>query len=113
MEKESIVDMLKISGASDDIIDLKGIVNDEVNGDGANIIVGKPDASEGEDAFGVRVKMRYAKGGIWAATIEPLGDDVKCPWPITVSIENYSAVVTIDCPEGTEVTYKKVTIKGR
>jgi len=105
--------MLKISGHSDDIINLEGIVNDEVNGDGANIIVGKQSASEGEDAFGIKIKMRYVKGGVWAATIEPLDDDVKCPWPVSVTIENYSAVVAIDCPKGTNVSYKKVSIKGR
>jgi hypothetical protein len=100
----------KISGHSDDIVCISGDVEDEVS-NGANIVIGIAEASEGQDAFGIRVKMRYVKGGVWQAGIEPIDEDVACPWPVTVTVERYTAVVNVDCPAGTPISWKKTRMK--
>lgn len=104
--------MLRISGHSDDVVCLEGIVSDEI-GDRMVVIVGNPDAQEGQDAYGIKVKMRYVNGGVWAATVEPIGEDVKCPWDVKVEVHKYTSIVTIDCPEGTPVKWRRARVRRR
>jgi hypothetical protein len=107
--------MIQISGHSDDIISISGLPSgdDEISGDGANFVIGRAEAIEGQDAQGIRVKMRYVKGGVWAATLEPIDEGVVCPWPVKVGIAGYTAVVIIECPSDTPVTWKKVRVTSR
>ena len=105
---------LKIYGHSDDLVEIDGDVRDEVDcyDKGVNLVVGRAEAIEGKNAEGLRVGMRYGKGGCWEARISPIDEDVPCPWPVSVTVERYTAVVTIDCPPGTPIAWKKVARKS-
>lgn len=112
--------MLKISGASDDIVCLDGHgIDDEVDCYDRNVLitVGWPEAAEGRDSQGLYVLMRYAPSwhpeGVWTAEVAPLDEDVEIPWPVTVTLggRGYSAEVEIDLPEGVPVTWKKIQNK--
>lgn len=108
--------MLKIYGASDDLVELEGCVEDEIDcyDKWVQITVGYPEAEHGRASQGVKVIMRYApkwvNAGVWSAEIFPIDEDVEIPWPVKVELSErkYSAQVVIDCPEGTPVTWKKI-----
>jgi hypothetical protein len=59
----------------------------------------------GTDDAGVVVEMIYT--GVWVAKIHQLDEDTQIPWPITVGSEGYSAIVSVDCPNGTPVKIMK------
>lgn len=101
---------LRIYGASDDLVELEGILRDEVNeidsDKGVPITIGEPRTG------GIRVVAFYAApfGGdkgkaVWGFRVEPLDEDVACPWPIRIEAHGYSAHVVVGCPQGTPVTY--------
>lgn len=100
--------MLKISGYSDDVVSLDGIVNDEVGAYERAV-----QFTLAGDGGGLFVRMQYAPkfhpGGVWVATVAPLDEDIPIPWPvsITLSEQRYSPVVEIGCPKGTVVTWTK------
>lgn len=105
---------ITIKGHSDDIVSYEedtkdGVqVGDEITADdttGVTFIIGLPEPGEGEDTHGIRVQMKYGTGGVWTATIGPIEEGAKCPWPVSVRVEGYTAVVHIDCPEGTPVMW--------
>lgn len=103
--------MIEISGHSDDVIVMEGHYDDEFE-EGAIIDIGTAEATQGQNAQGVRVAMIYAPkwaGAVWVAQIAPLDEDVTIPWPITVTpaANGYSTRVVVDCPEGTPVCVKR------
>jgi len=103
--------MLKIYGASDDLVEIEGHVREEFNVIDRPCRVRVGTANDG----GVDVVMLYGKSGMWGASIELLDGDgeldncAPIPWPIEVrkglrGIEaSYSVVVEIACPDGTPV----------
>lgn len=102
--------MLRIYGASDDLVELEGIVSDEVNHVGG----GPVRLRIGDDTGGLFVVMKYSAGpgAVWSARIEQIEDDVPIPWPVTVrtqdpqnhcGVAGYTVIVEIGCPEGTPV----------
>ena len=115
----------KIYGTSDDLIEIeevgtddqqrevRGDQGDELNADGANIVIGREEAGEGTDAEGIRVSMRYGKRGCWEAHIAPIDEDVPCPWKVGGTINKYTAVVDVYCPLGTPIRWKRVNVKSR
>jgi hypothetical protein len=115
--------LYKIYGASDDLVEIEHLdeagepipgAGDEYNCDGANIVIGNPEASEGKNAEGIRIGMRYAKGGCWEARVAPIDEDVPCPYVVTVMVEKYSAVVLVLCPNGpAPISVKKVRSTSR
>jgi hypothetical protein len=60
----------------------------------------------GDSDAGLIVEMRYE--GVWSAKIRQIEEDVLIPWPVSIESEGYTAIVKIDCPNGT-----LVGIKGR
>lgn len=112
--------MLKIYGASDDLVEIEGPGGDEIDcyNSGVEITVGYPEAAPGRDAQGVKVIMRYAPkwtdAAVWTAEVFPIDEDVDIPWPVSVSLaeRGYSAQVLIDCPEDTPVKWRKVRNVG-
>jgi hypothetical protein len=101
--------MLRIYGASDDLVEIEGDHNDEFE-EGDVIIIGQREASAGVSAYGVQVRMTYGlakwnTGATWAADIAPMDDGAEMPWPVTVGLaeRGYSALVEVACPKGTPV----------
>lgn len=115
---------LTLSGHSDDIVCLEGIVTDEFHpqaGQPARFLVGTTDAAPGVDAHGVYVVMDYApdehtRESVWTAAIVPLDEGVTCPWTISAAVPpnpggpsnsgsstTGTPRVTIHCPAGTPV----------
>lgn len=114
--------MIRIYGSNDDLIEIEGIDLDEPEDEGeplertglakrsaaedelgaldsdVGFIIGEP---VGKDAHGVSIIMEY--DGQWRASIAPIDDHVECPWPLYVSLKGHSAVVEVDCPDGTAV----------
>lgn len=108
--------MLRIYGASDDLVEIEGHFEEEIDCyDSAVVItVGWPEASPGENARGLRVYIRYApdwaKTGVWPVAVAPLDDDAEIPWPVSVTLggRGYSSELTIDCPDDVPVSWKKI-----
>ena len=117
--------MLKIQGHSDDVVCANVKLQRECPHCGAEIeepasavVGGKDDEIDayekkvlfviGDDKGGVRVKMFYAAGGCWAASVGQMAEDVQIPWEVRIGSEGYSVVVCVDCPDGTPVKVTKV-----
>jgi hypothetical protein len=118
--------MFKIYGHSDDLVEIEHLDDtgervkennrgDEVNcwNGGVNIVIGNAEAVEGKNAEGIRIAMRYVKGGCWEARLAPIDEDVPCPFVTTVLIERYTAVVMVVCPENTPISWKRVSSTSR
>lgn len=101
--------MLKIYGASDDLVELEGFIRDEVD------CYDKPvQIKVGTDDSGLIITMRYGVlGAVWSAELSQLDEDVPIPWPVTVVTQGrreddvgYSVAVCIDCPDDTPVAVR-------
>lgn len=108
--------MIRIYGASDDLVEIEGALKEEVTPHRTITI--------GDDKRGVLVTMRYsAKGnGCWRASVDMVGEGVPM-FPVTITqaephggsydggklVKNpyYSVMVNVDCPPGTQVTRGK------
>jgi len=110
--------VLKIYGASDDLVEIEGHFSEEVDCYDQNVLitVGWTEASAGKDSQGVHVLMRYApkwvNAGVWTAEVSPIDEDVEIPWPVTVKLSErgYSAEVSILCPDDVPVSFKKLSL---
>jgi len=101
--------MLRIYGASDDLVEIEGIVSDELGAyERARTI------TVGDTSGGVVVRVEYAvanRAGVWSVAFEPIDEDVPIPWPISVKLNairdgrGYSTEASIDCPAGTPVSW--------
>jgi len=97
--------MLRIYGASDDLVVIEGHVDDEVSPSRSITI--------GTEAGGVVVSMKYGVGaGVWQARVRQIDEGIPVPWPVTIGNaepsgspdpQTYSVLVTIDCPADTPV----------
>ena len=118
--------MLRIQGASDDIVsaNIDTITKcehcgqllesqDAVHGHVAENVEDEFGCYEqsiiftiGEDDGGVVVEMFYT--GVWGAKVHQLGEDIPIPWPVTIKDDGkYSVVVDVACPNGTKVRWMK------
>jgi len=104
--------MLKIYGASDDLVEIEGPGGDEVGcyDSGVLITIGWTEAQAGKDAKGLVVRMRYGSpgfGSTWSAEVGQIDEDILIPWNVTVRVAErpYSALVIVDCPDDTPVTW--------
>jgi hypothetical protein len=98
--------MLRISGASDDLVEIEGDHRDEISSTKPVLfVIGNDKPTQGENSAGVHLRMEYGEmpGATWAATISPIDEDVPIPWSVSVASERYTAVVAIDCPKGTPI----------
>lgn len=106
--------MFSCRGYSDDVVYFDdGTTKDEVGAyeQDVTFTVGDEEASPGANSAGCRVTMAYGDGGCWSATISLLEEDAPIPWPVRVRADGYTAIVEIDCPVGTKVSWRKA--KGR
>ena len=105
--------MLKIYGASDDLVEIEGPGGDEVDCYDSSVLItiGWPEAQAGKDAKGLVVRMRYGSpgfGGTWSAEVGQIDEDFPIPWPVRIEVAErpYSALVIVDCPDDTPVSWK-------
>jgi hypothetical protein len=97
--------MIVVYGHSDDLVEVEGAgFDDEADGDSRLVFGNKEDG-------GVQVDMRYVTPGVWAATIQQLGDEVPIPWDIQVSNTAYTVRVEIDIPDDSTVDYYRESLE--
>jgi len=107
--------MLRIYGASDDLIELEGAVRYEIQCYSGNATIQAKDPETGE---GVAVQLIL--GVVWAPTIQPLPteDGAEFPWPVQVKtkgqlddpriyLPDYSVYVEIECGDDVEIEVEK------
>ena len=100
---------IRINGASDDLIEFDGYINEE-------FMIASSDTWEGSliapDGTGLIVVAHYGVNGTWSAGIAPLGDQADSSqyalpdWNARLGsgTERYSTVLTLDVPTGTALT---------
>jgi hypothetical protein len=98
--------MLKIYGASDDLVELERLTSfgqwssvDEVGGYEEIVQV-----TIGRDDGGLIVEMHYGELGVWSAKVSQIGEDVPIPWNVSIETQDdvgYSVAVLVDCPDDT------------
>ena len=98
--------MIRISGHSDDIVEI------DVHGRGDEIgCINKPAVITitAKDAIqGCRVIGEYAPGeaAVWRFAVEQVDEDVPMPWPVRfVPKHGYSLEVQVDCPPDVKVEW--------
>ncbi len=97
--------MIEIFGASDDLIEMRGQIHDEIPGGEKQIEITVGDIETG----GLVVGMSYGgKVACWSACIRPIDEDVPIPWPVSVSLAEtgYSVQVCVDCPDNTPIDWE-------
>lgn len=104
--------MIKVYGASDDLVEIEGDVRDEIGSTGGGQVI------IGDEAGGIRIVAKYAvaKGiGVWRLGVEPIDEDVPVPWPVRVeqTERGYSLAVIVDCPPGTPVKATRLKAASR
>ena len=98
--KNKYMAITKIYGASDDLIEIEGAVNDEVNHiDAKNVLIKASD--------GTKAKITYDDNGEWKISVEvegseyfglihSVGDDAKHTFPYAIGCTSYSDVLLLD-----------------
>lgn len=95
---------ITIYGASDDLVEVTGHIDDEFGVGSNGVWEGELIAPSGE---GLRVSIVYTSAGTWSAGIAPLDEDVPLPlWPVGLEVAEtgYSTAIGITVPEGTTLT---------
>jgi hypothetical protein len=91
--------MIRIYGHSDDCVEIRGDVIDELSAFDRTRII-----TIGGEGAGVELHAKYA--GTWEFTVKLIEEDVPCPWPIRIEPKHgYSQQVVIDCPPGTPLDF--------
>ena len=110
--------MVRIWGASDDLVELEGI---RLDGKRSHVLGGSTDEI-GCFNCSIRILIGDAKGGCvvtmrygvrdtacWGARLDPIDEDVPCPWGVRIKFNEipltrgYSTIVEVDAPNGTPI----------
>lgn len=106
--------MIRIYGASDDLVEIEGHPGgDEVGCESSAVVV-----SIGDRVRGLVVRIEYSPKwagnvGCWAAAVSPIDEDVPM-YPVTIELEperKYSAMVLVDAPETVALSWKKFSVR--
>ncbi len=101
--------MYKIYGASDDLIEIEGKHGDEID-----TYKGPRWITFGNEVIGgIRVFAGHTGEWGWLLSVQPLDDDIPCPWPVSVVVADngYSMAICIDCPDDTPWAYQGGPVK--
>ncbi len=100
--------MLEIYGSSDDLVELEGMVTDEIGCYDRWAVITVGNSEGGLIVRGIYGIPRQTKEAVWSFAIEPISEDVPIPWPISIELDKngYSPRIKIDCPPLTPVTYE-------
>lgn len=106
MEQENSVS-ITIYGASDDLVEVDGCEGaDEFSSDDWSAVLISPDGAR------MRVYCRFEMTGCWSVGVGQVDEEFQLPaWPMTITQApamnpdnpGYSALLTIDAPDGTEL----------
>lgn len=108
--------MLKIYGASDDLVEIEGHVTDEIGCYDKNVLltIGWPNEETPQMGRGLYVLMRYSpphfNHGCWTAELSPLEEEAEIPWPVSIKLgrRGYTVEINIECPDDVPVSWKKI-----
>lgn len=104
--------MIRIYGASDDLVELEedGRPLEEVGCYGCEVLllIGDDEPLPGDvRAEGVLVSIHHGPFG-WMVGVASVDDEsAKAPWALRLDHEHYSPAIEVDCPRGTKVRGKK------
>jgi hypothetical protein len=90
---------LIISGASDDLVEIEGVLREEFDvpsSETINLLIVTPDANQ------AKVRVSYTRNGVWEIGYAPVDEDVSAP-PGRIEVSGYTARLTLDVLEGTKV----------
>lgn len=97
--------MIRIHGASDDLVEIEGSVREELDAYDRPRIITVGDKIGG----GIRAVVEYAPGpaAVWRIAVEPIDEWVPIPWPVRIQLSpyGYSPELIIECPSDTPVTW--------
>jgi hypothetical protein len=99
---------IRFYGASDDLLEIEGAIDDEVSDVGGRIEV----MLTGPVFGAMIVRAEYTKDGVWLLGCSQADEDHALPWPVriepgTVATCGYSVVLVVDAPDGAELTVKQ------
>ena len=102
-EEQEDLKTLRIYGASDDLVEIEGAVDAEIN-------TGEPCAIQIGDRSGLctLVVMAYGDMGeaVWTAKVAPLDEDIPMhEVRLGLHSSGYSVLVEIDVPQGTRIRW--------
>lgn len=107
--------MVKIYGASDDLVEIEGHPGgDEIGCYDQDVIVMLGTMETGGIAVRMSYAPRFAAFGMgvatacWSAEIAQLDEDRPIPWPVRVETVRYSVAVLIDAPLETPIRFEAV-----
>lgn len=100
---------IRIYGASDDLLEIDGDVQEELACFDKEAVVTIQDGNQPR-APGVRVIGQYAPGkvgaAVWRLGVEPIDEDIPIPWPVSIGMKDgYSPIVTVECSANVIVRY--------
>lgn len=89
---------LTISGSSDDLIEIEGVISDEFNyiNDPCHMRISSPDGRS------VRVTVEFDDEGCWAVALHPDEED-KPGYAGTVLVTGYTTKLTLDVPDDVSI----------
>lgn len=104
--------MVKIYGASDDLVEIEGHPDgDEIGCYDRDVVIMLGTVETG----GIAVRMSYAPrfsalgdgvaAACWSAEIAQLDEDRPIPWPVRLGTVRYSVAVLIDAPPETPLRF--------
>jgi hypothetical protein len=103
---------LRIYGASDDLVEIEGDVQEEIGCYDTQVTL----EIGGLDG-GIRVIADYGvdKAAVWRLALEPVDEDVPVPWPVRTELggRGYSLVIIVDCPPGTPIYHVPMVGESR
>ena len=89
---------MKMYGSSDDLVEIE----DVHGGDKFNCyaLVGTDDIIVASFILGGRMRIRALYDGCWSFAVGQVTEEIPLPaWPMTITSEGYSAVLTITVPD--------------
>lgn len=88
--------IITFSGSSDDLVSVSYPGFDDEFCEEDEFLVGEHEASQGQNAYGLYVRMRYSSSGngCWHALVSPMEEDATAP-VAGIRCERYSAIVEV------------------
>lgn len=98
--------MIRIYGGSDDLVEIEGDYNEELN---VEMNKWMP-ITIGDEKGGLLVHVGYgllSRNGVWEICVEQIDEDVPIPWLVTIGVapQGYSTLLTVNCPRGTPIQW--------
>jgi hypothetical protein len=99
---------IRFYGASDDLLEIEGAIDDEF-GDAT----GRIEVMLTGPVYGAMiVRAEYTGDGVWMLGCSQADEDHRLPWPVRIvpgdtGTSHYSVVLVVDAPDGAELTVRQ------